>query len=85
MATYLRWEATILKKSEQIGVLAVNISTNFDRSPKFQKHGLLHENFSGIVAKTGGVLHRKIHRRTGFSVPSLQELVDHSIDPIIIF
>jgi len=49
-------ETSILKKSEEIVVLAVNVSTNLDWSFEFKKNRLIDENISGLNAETSDLL-----------------------------
>jgi len=43
-----RWESPVFEQSEQVIVLSVNVSTNFDGSLQLEKDGLGDEDFSGL-------------------------------------
>jgi hypothetical protein len=82
--TYLRRKPAVLEESQQIRVLAVNVAADLDGSSEFQQHGLRHEDLPCLVAQAGSVLDGQIDGGPRLSVPRLQELIDHSVDPAFI-
>ena len=83
MATYLGWKSTILKDTQEIRVLAVNITHYLDGSSQFQQHGLRHEDFSGLVAQRRYVLDRYSHGRPRWLRTWCQQQFDDSVDSIV--
>ena len=56
-----RWESSVLKQSQQVIILTMDISTYFDWCFQLEKDGLVDENVSGLDAKSPNFLFSQLH------------------------
>lgn len=59
-------ESAILKQSQQVWILSVNVSANLQRRFQFQQNRLLEENFAGLQAESADLLLGHANGPVGF-------------------
>ena len=60
-----RWESSVLKQSQQVIILTMDISTDFDWCFQLEKDGLVDENVSGLDAEASNFLFGKLNLLAG--------------------
>lgn len=85
LITYFWRKTSIFKQSQEIGILSMYITTNFNGCPQFQQHGLTHKHFSSLRTELRGILGRQFHGRARFFMAGRQEQFNHGIHPAASF
>jgi len=80
-------EATVLKKTQEIRVLAVDVSNNFQWGLEFQEDGLSHENLSRLVHKKMNFIFFEIDLSSfaGLVASDAEESVNDAVHSLLCF
>jgi len=68
------WEATVIKQTQKIVVLPVDIAYDLDGSLEFQQHGLCKEHFSCGHCKPPDLSLCEVHLAAGLAALDLEQL-----------
>ena len=74
-------EAAVLKQTEEVGVLSMDVTANFDGSAELEEHGLTEQHLPTLVAQGRGILDGDLDGRARLLVSGRQERIDDAIDP----
>lgn len=75
----LRWEATVLEQTQQVIVLAVDVTTDLDGSFQLEQDGLRDEDLAGLGAEKAYLGFEKLDLLTRAATSHLKESVDYGI------
>jgi hypothetical protein len=79
--TYLWRKSPIFKEPQQVGILSVHISANFNRRAQLQQHGLRHEHVPRHGTQLSRVLSGQLHGRARLLTTSAQQQINNAIEP----
>ena len=79
----LRWEATVLEQTEQIGKLAVDVANDLDGGGKLEEHGLGQQQLSGSEADHPNLgFGHVVDQRPGRLTAGGEEPVEDAVDRV---
>jgi hypothetical protein len=73
-------EATVLKQTEQVIVLAVNVAANLDGSFKLEKDGLRNEDLTSLGAEIADLGFEQLNLLARSAAPHLEEAIDYRVE-----
>ena len=74
-----RGEATVFEEAEEVEVLTVDVTANFDGGLQLQKGGLAHEDLTALESEVLYVVLSQLDLLAGASTADFKELIDYCI------